>query len=157
MVLAILGVLAPACSSGSISSATPQAIDAVTPASFRSLVASMKGKPLVVNFWATWCDPCKAEMPRLARAAKKYAGRVDFLGVDVQDDSTLAARFAARAGVTYRSVADPRRAVVGKEGIFGLPVTQFYTAAGRQREKAHQGEIKSGELNDAIERLLRAG
>jgi cytochrome c biogenesis protein CcmG, thiol:disulfide interchange protein DsbE len=132
----------------------PSAIPDVTPAAFRAKLATFRGKPLVVNFWATWCDPCKEEMPRLAAAAKKYAGRVAFLGVDVQDDSAVASKFAAKQGVTYGSVADPRRDVVQSQAILGLPVTQFYAANGK-RVAVHQGELKADVLANQIRTLLR--
>lgn len=152
-VLVALVLAVPSCGAKASSGGGLQTIDVVTPAAFTAKVASFRGKPLVVNFWATWCDPCKAEMPRLAAAAKTYAGRVAFLGVDVQDDSAFAARFARREHVSYMSVADPRRDVVQSQHILGLPVTQFYDAAGKQRS-VHQGEIKPDQLRAAIEKLL---
>jgi len=151
LLLFVVAVLAPACGT---KPAGPSSITEVTPAAFRAKVASFKGKPLVVNFWATWCDPCKAEMPRLAAAAKKYAGRVSFLGVDVQDDSSIAARFAAKQGVGYQSVADPRRDVAQSQGLIGLPVTQFYDASGK-RVTVHQGELRSDVLAKEISGLLK--
>jgi cytochrome c biogenesis protein CcmG/thiol:disulfide interchange protein DsbE len=148
----LLLVMATACSA---KPATPAAISDTTPAAFRRLVASHKGEPLVVNFWATWCDPCKAEMPRLAAAAKSYKGKIAFVGVDVQDDPTVAARFAASKGVTYASVGDPRRDVAQSQGLLGLPVTQFYDASGK-RVAVHQGELKSGVLTKQLDRLLKS-
>jgi thiol-disulfide isomerase/thioredoxin len=139
---------------GTNHSATPSSIPDVTPTAFHAKVASFKGKPLVVNFWATWCDPCKAEMPRLAAASKKYAGRISFLGVDVQDDATVAARFAAREGVRYASVGDPRRDIAQTQGLVGLPVTQFYDAAGK-RVAVHQGELKADVLDAQLRKLVR--
>lgn len=141
-------------SCGTNHSATASSIPDVTPAAFKAKVASFKGTPLVVNFWATWCDPCKAEMPRLAAAAHKYSGRIDFLGVDVQDDPAVAAKFAAREGVRYSSVGDPRREVAQTQGLLGLPVTQFYDAAGK-RVAVHQGELKADVLDAQIRKLLR--
>ncbi len=148
-------VLLVATACGTNHAATASSIPNVTPAAFKAKVASFKGKPLVVNFWATWCDPCKAEMPRLAAAARKYAGRVEFLGVDVQDDPAIAARFAAHEGVRYGSVGDPRREVAQTEGLLGLPVTQFYDAKGK-RIAVHQGELKAGVLQMELSKLTRA-
>jgi len=151
LVVVALVCVAAACSS---KAPAPSSIQDVTPAAFKTKVASFKGKPLVVNFWATWCDPCKAEMPRLAAAAKKYDGRVSFLGVDVQDDSSIAAKFAAKEGVGYTSVADPRRDVAQAQGLLGLPVTQFYDANG-EKVAVHQGELKADVLDKQIADLLR--
>jgi thiol-disulfide isomerase/thioredoxin len=154
--LAIAVAIAALSSSGCSAAQPPsktQPIVAVTPAKFRETIRSMRGKPLVVNFWGTWCDPCKAELPRLARVSKRYAGRVAFLGVDVQDDAQIAASFAARNGVTYRSVGDPVRDVVRSQSILGLPVTQFYAANGKLRN-THRGEIDTDELERFVRRLL---
>ena len=126
----------------------------VPASSFRTLIAAASGHPVVVNYWATWCDPCKAEMPRLAAAARKYSGRVHFIGVDVQDNSRLAERFAKRTGVDYVSVSDPKREIARKARILGLPVTQFYDASGK-RVAIHQGEIKTAELENQISKLLK--
>jgi len=154
LVVLAMALALPACGSKTPKPGKPASIEDISPAGFEAKLASFRGKPLVVNFWATWCDPCKAELPRLAAAAKHYAGRIAFLGVDVQDDSGIAARFASRSNVTYQSVADPRRAVVQSQRIIGLPVTQFYDASGK-RVVVHQGEIKQDELNKQIRRLLR--
>lgn len=70
------------------------------------------GHPVVVNFWATWCPPCRAELPDLAATAKKHEGRVDFVGVAVQSEPALAKAMAERYGLTYPIV-------------FGSPTTQM--------------------------------
>src|SRR5438094_202055 len=66
-------------SSMDIHTALPQ----LDPARFRQLLAQLRGKPVVVNIWASWCGPCIAEAPDLAAAAREFQGRVQFLGVDV--------------------------------------------------------------------------
>ena len=70
-------------------------------------LAALRG-PMVVNLWASWCAPCREELPRYQAFAKKYAGKVDVLGVDWQETRVDAARKLARqSGVTYPLVADP--------------------------------------------------
>jgi cytochrome c biogenesis protein CcmG, thiol:disulfide interchange protein DsbE len=146
VVVACLALVAVACSKE----------PAVRPnATFDEAVRAMRGKPLVVNFWATWCDPCKSEMPRLVSAAKRYAGRVRFLGVDVQDNAEAAAAFAQKLGVPYSSIPDPQRRIVTSQNILGLPVTQFYDADGDLQE-THRGEIDTDELRRALNEVLRA-
>jgi thiol-disulfide isomerase/thioredoxin len=126
-------------------------------AKFRSTLRSMRGKPVVVNYWATWCEPCKAETPRLVRAAHEYEGRVRFLGVDVQDDSVAARRFVRVFRVPYPSLTDPMRKILrSQKRIVGLPVTQFYEADGKLAF-VHFGEIKADDLEEKIRELLRAG
>ena len=80
-------------------------------------LGALKG-PAVVNVWASWCGPCKRELPHYAAYAKKHAGQVDVLGVDFQETRPTAARDLARAsGVDYPLVADPD----GKLRAVGLP------------------------------------
>jgi thiol-disulfide isomerase/thioredoxin len=74
--------------------------------------------PAVVNLWASWCGPCKRELPQYAAFAKKYAGKVDVVGVDFQETRPAAARELARkSGVTYPLYEDPD----GKLRAVGLP------------------------------------
>jgi cytochrome c biogenesis protein CcmG/thiol:disulfide interchange protein DsbE len=74
--------------------------------------------PAVVNLWASWCGPCKRELPQYAAFAKKYAGKVDVVGVDFQETRPSAARDLARkSGVTYPLYEDPD----GKLRAVGLP------------------------------------
>jgi cytochrome c biogenesis protein CcmG/thiol:disulfide interchange protein DsbE len=80
-------------------------------------LGSIQG-PAVVNLWASWCGPCKRELPHYAAFAKKYAGKVDVVGIDFQETRPSAARDLARkSGVTYPLYADPD----GKLRAVGLP------------------------------------
>jgi cytochrome c biogenesis protein CcmG/thiol:disulfide interchange protein DsbE len=131
-------------------------IDRGTPTIFDSTLQSLRGKPIVVNFWATWCEPCKSELPRIVAAARKYAGRVHFLGVDVEDDPKTAASFVRRYEMTFRSLADPDGRIRRDQDLLGLPVTQFYSAAG-ELNFLHNGEISAEELEEKIEDVLALG
>ena len=122
----------------------------------KSTLESLKGKPVVVNYWATWCGPCKEEMPRIVAAAKKYAGRVHFLGVDVQDDVKSAAGFIRRYDMPFRSLSDPDGEIRNAEKVLGLPVTQFYSADGELVFLKH-GEIGAKELTEKIEGVIELG
>src|SRR5438093_11982008 len=83
-------------------------------------LSSLRGKVVVVNFWASWCEPCKSEAPRFQQAFEHYGKRVAFVGVDTADYSGDAGQFLSRYGVTYPNVRDPDRSVLGKYG--GLPI-----------------------------------
>ncbi len=128
-------------------------IEPGSPSIFDSVLKDFNGKPVVVNYWATWCDPCKKEMPRLVAAYEKYEGRVAFLGIDVQDDPDAAVDFARRYRIPFRSLSDRAGDIRRKEKILGLPVTQFYDGDG-DLAFVHNGEIRSDELEEKIEELL---
>jgi thiol-disulfide isomerase/thioredoxin len=119
-------------------------------------IRSMRPKPVVVNYWATWCDPCKKEMPRIVAAAARYRRWVGFIGVNVEDDRDAAQRFADRYHIPFLSYATSKAEVARSQRILGLPVTQFYRADG-ELAFDHQGEIKTRELNEKIEELIHVG
>jgi thiol-disulfide isomerase/thioredoxin len=120
-----------------------------------SSLRSLRGRPLVVNYWATWCEPCKEEMPRLVEAARRHRGRLQFLGVNVEDDLAAARSFARSYRIPFDSLALSRAEVQESQDILGLPVTQFYRADG-ELAFVHQGEIKTRDLSDKIDEVLRA-
>ena len=70
-------------------------------------LASYKGTPVLVNFWATWCTPCVQEMPLLQAAHAKWGSKVQFVGIDRQDYKPDALRFADTTHVTYSLASDP--------------------------------------------------
>jgi thiol-disulfide isomerase/thioredoxin len=78
-------------------------------------LSDYRGKTVVLNFWGSWCSPCRAEAPVLAALDKKYgSGDVAFLGDDVQDSSTNALAFTRSQGIGYPSINDASGAVVGQ-------------------------------------------
>ena len=100
-------------------------------AGFNALMDELVGTPVVVNVWASWCEPCKAETPLLVRAAEDHP-EVQFLGVDVKDSRGGATSFLGTFGVTYPSLFDPPGAIQTELGMLGPPATFFYDASGRQ-------------------------
>ena len=90
----------------------------------------LRGTPLVLNFWASWCDPCRAEAKRLERAWKRQSG-VQFLGLDVQDAREDARDFISQFGLTFPHVRDPGNDTQRAWGVTGLPETYFIAADGR--------------------------
>lgn len=92
----------------------------------------LAGRPMVINFWASWCGPCKVELPLLARAHRERGDQIAFLGIDVQDASGEAWKSLTSAGVDYPQLEDPEgrtRAPFGWHS--GLPLTVFVDARGR--------------------------
>ena len=91
-------------------------------------LSDFKGKPLVLNFWASWCAPCKEESPLLERTWKRMQAQgkdVAFLGIDFEDASSDAASFLQQYGITYPAVLDGNGSVAFKYGIASLPDTIF--------------------------------
>lgn len=90
-----------------------------------------RGKPVVLNFWATWCGPCKEELPLFESTWKEYKDKgVVFLGVDVMDDKGNAAEFIETEGITYTNLHDPSGDVSSKYGVVALPATFFIDKEG---------------------------
>ena len=93
-------------------------------------LAELRGTPLVVNFWASWCAPCRAEAKVLERAHKAQKG-VLFLGLNTQDAREDSRDFIAQFGLTFPHVRDPGNDTQRAWGVTGLPETYFIGADGR--------------------------
>ena len=89
------------------------------------------GQPVIVNFWASWCEPCQKETPLLARWYKQQNGRVVLLGLDENDTAANALKFAAAKGVSYPVGFDPDVTVALAYDINALPQTFFLNAEHR--------------------------
>ena len=114
-------------------SALPTVADAlqdVDATGFRTLLGQLKGTPVVVNYWAAWCGPCKVEAPLLVAAHARLGDRVQFLGVDMQDLRGTARTFMHDEGMTYPSVFDPANSIGVSYGLASPPMTQFWDARG---------------------------
>lgn len=109
----------------------------------------LRGRPVVLNFWASWCIPCKQEAPRLDAAAHAYSGKVVFLGIDVQDLTSDARVFLRHHDVRYASLRDNAGATYDGYGLTGVPETYWLDAHGRI--VAHfAGPVSSAQLEDGI-------
>lgn len=107
-------------------------LDGGVPA-FRRRMVGLKGYPAVVNLWASWCGPCRAEFPHFQKAAAKLGRRVAFLAVNPDDDSDAAATFLETHPVPYPSYSDPDRKIVESLGVPRMiPATVFFDRSGRQ-------------------------
>lgn len=112
-------------------------------------LSALGGRPVLVNLWATWCAPCREEMPLLAATAERYASTVQFLGVNTQDSTEAAAAFLPEVGVTYPQVIDADGDLLAHLRIPGLPVTVVLDADGRVVGK-HIGQLKPDSLEDLL-------
>lgn len=116
----------------------------------RLSLADFRGKPLVLNFWASWCYPCQTEMPLLESAYRSDHGAVQFLGVDTDDKRQAAIAFLARAHVTYPSLSLPHQGSVSSAyQLVGLPITVFISAGG-VLEGRHIGQFNAATLKAAL-------
>ena len=97
-------------------------------------LADYKGKPVVVNFWATWCAPCKLEMPWFEEFSKKYAGQVTILGVAADDvPKTMIASTAKKLGVTYPVLLKDDKVEEQYGGVDYLPESFYVGRDGKSR------------------------
>lgn len=91
----------------------------------------LRGYPVVINFWASWCKPCEEEAPILAASARAHAGRVAFLGIDIQDFTGDARKFLKRYEANYVSVRDSSSRSYSAYGLTGVPETFYLDREGR--------------------------
>ena len=110
----------------------------------------LRGHPVVINFWASWCVPCKAEAPRLVAAAERHLGTVAFLGIDVQDFRTDARAFLERYRTNYVSLRDGGPDAYDAYGLTGIPETYYLDANGRVVTHS-LGEVSTAELEAGVQ------
>jgi cytochrome c biogenesis protein CcmG/thiol:disulfide interchange protein DsbE len=94
-------------------------------------LTQFRGKPVVLNFWATWCHPCWEEHPVLAQTAQMMNGRVQFVGVVFQDEESKIVGFLRQRGWTYPTLVDVEGKTAIAYGIGGVPETFFINPAGK--------------------------
>lgn len=139
---------------GNLLPADPLELPSMDFATFQALLDQLEGTPVVVNIWASWCGPCYAEAPDLARAAREYGDRVQFLGVDILDSRESAREFIRRFDWPYPSVFDSTGSIRDRLGFFGQPITIFYDADGDQ-VMVWNGAISPEKLEEGIRAILQ--
>jgi cytochrome c biogenesis protein CcmG/thiol:disulfide interchange protein DsbE len=115
--------------------------------------ATLRGRPTVVNLWATWCLPCQREMPALQRVHERFGDGVRFVGVDTRDDAAGAVEFLRTVGVTYAQTVDLDGELLRRLRIPGLPNTVVLDRDGRIAYKT-VGPIKEAQLNAQLQAVL---
>jgi len=149
---ASLFVVVAACSSST--SAEPQTpeLPVIDLAGFEQLLADLD-RPAVVNVWASWCLPCRAEAPLLQRAHAEFGDRVEFIGIDYNDSQRGARLFLDEFDLPFQHYFDQPGEVIASLGRFGVPRTYFF-AIGGELIKTHNGVIDEQTLALQIDELL---
>jgi len=122
--------------------------------SFTLSGALQTGKPVVLNFWASWCGPCADEAPVLQDGARRYGDRVTFVGVDVQDVDSDAQAFLTKYGITYLNGSGNAGPISVQYGMRGVPETYFIAPDGRLIRKWNT--LSAADLEQFLGELQRA-
>ena len=131
--------------------------------------SELRGSPVVINFWASWCDPCNQEAPDLEATWKQYQAKgVRVVGVDYEDQPADAQAFLSRYGITYPSVVDRGGELATTFGVRGVPETFFidaqfhFFAIGQGEEQGNRfgtrilGAVSRPQLKSQIDAMLAA-
>jgi cytochrome c biogenesis protein CcmG/thiol:disulfide interchange protein DsbE len=125
---------------------------------YEKRLAQLRGYPVVVNAWASWCGPCREEFPTLQQLSARYGKQVAFLGVNSEDSNDAAATFLREAPLSYPSYTDPHKEIVDGIGPFlGFPETAFYDKSGELLYLKHGPYSHASELEEDVRRYALSG
>lgn len=150
---AVVLLLLAACSGGPAGTSARPDLPVLTPAGFTQLLAE-SDRPVVVNVWASWCIPCRSEMPLLVEAHRQFGDQVRFVGLNVEDSQSAAKAFLDEFGVEYENYFDPGRSIPAQLGGFGVPLT-YFVAPGGEVVDTHIGVLDEQALALGIDELLQ--
>ena len=119
----------------------------------RVSLEQLKGRPTVINFWASWCGPCKMEHPVLEWGSREFGGEAQFLGVVFEHTEDNARQFLSQMGASFPQLVDTHSGVAVAYGVAGVPETYFIDAQGRIVDK-HVGPIGPEQLQGWVQRLV---
>ena len=113
-----------------------------------------EGSPVVINFWASWCPPCRQESPGFERLWRRYQDTgIQFVGVDIQDEVSDAEAYVREFGLTFPNGIDPEGEITVEYGVIGLPVTFFIGSSGIV-EGRWVGAIPEDKLEEWVKALI---
>jgi len=130
---------------------------------YEKRIAALRGYPVVANFWASWCGPCREEFPTLQKLSARYGKRVAFVGVNSKDGNDTASTFLEEAPLSYPSYTDPDGKILASlGGIGGYPDTAFYNREGElcflsQGQYAKQSELEADVRRYALQGDCESG
>ena len=123
---------------------------------FEAYVSRQKGRPVVVNKWASWCGPCRAEFPFFGDQAKQRKGEVVFVGVNSNDNDDNAREFLSEYPVPFPHFKDPDLKVAASfNGVQAFPTTAYYDRKGELAYVHQGGYLKESDLVDDIDKYAR--
>jgi cytochrome c biogenesis protein CcmG/thiol:disulfide interchange protein DsbE len=152
--LVLLGLPAFRAESGIVGKTSPAFTIEALPGPGLVRSRDFAGRLLVINFWASWCMPCKEEAPLFVAASGAFKGKVEFLGIDVLDGRSDALKFIADNDVTYPQAFDAGGAVHRRFRVTGVPETFFVDRNGRLVGH-YVGAFHGSQLTEALYQLER--
>ncbi len=148
----VLMMIVVACGGSSADLVQAPDLPPTTAADFESILIGLD-KPAVVNVWASWCLPCRAEAPLLDLAFATYGDDVEFIGIDVQDSQQGAKTFLAEFGLEFDHYFDRDREVANHYAGIGTPITFFFGPDG-ELISTHNGVLDERTLALNIDEIL---
>jgi cytochrome c biogenesis protein CcmG/thiol:disulfide interchange protein DsbE len=137
-----------------VATAPPFSLPSVNPGGKPVVLGAVPGRPVVLTFFASWCQPCIQELPLIERVAR--AGAVEVVGIDELDQRPDGPGMVAQTGVTFPSGYDHDGSVGAKWYVDGLPITVFIGADGRVVDY-HRGQLRQAQLDGLVARLEATG
>ena len=128
-------------------------LENLDPALDRVALSNYRGQPVVINFWASWCVPCREEMPALEKVHQREGDHIMFIGIDHQDTRPEALAFQRETKVSYPSGFDPAGRTATAFELYGLPSTVFVSADGFILDQ-HLGRYTEADLQAQLDRLF---
>jgi thiol-disulfide isomerase/thioredoxin len=117
-------------------------------------LGQLRGRPVLINFWATWCPPCQDELPVLQTAHQQYGERVVVMGIDLEESKETVAAFLAGRGITYSILLDQNGGITnGLYQVQGLPTSLFIGADGLVSAR-HVGPLTEADIDRYLAPLL---